>query len=190
MISQKRIWASQINGQKSRGPKSWEGKIRASQNSFRHGLNTIHRLNPIYGQEIADMVQAICDGQDNPTLVEQAIIIAECAVLLRYVRAEQTAAIDRCRDPATVSHRRAGWSCAPARARLNQFDVAHAELTRRLAAAPAAGSANRPAQRSKKRGAALAVWKEPKERDETEAMRAAMPQLNRLARYERRNRPV
>ena len=125
-------------------------------------------------------------GRTIRTLVEQAIIIAECAVLLRYVRAEQTAAIDRCRDPATVSHRRAGWSCAPARARLNQFDVAHAELTRRLAAAPAAGSANRPAQRSKKRGAALAVWKEPKERDETEAMRAAMPQLKRLARYERR----
>src|SRR4051812_24496004 len=118
MISQKRSRTSQFNGKKSRGPKSLAGKIRASQNSFRHGLTTIHRSNPTYAQEIAGMVQAICDGQDHPALVEQAIIIAECVVLLRYVRAEQTDAIERCRNPAAVSHRRAGWSCAPARARL------------------------------------------------------------------------
>jgi hypothetical protein len=150
MISEKRILANQINGKKSRGPQSWAGKMRVRYNAVRHGLSTIHHSNPVYANEIAVLVKALCEGvEEYPALVEQALLIAEATVVLRYVRLEQAATIDRFRNPSVVDRRRSGGRIARARA------------------------GGRPRRKVK-------------ERDEAEAMRAAMPVLKRLSRYETR----
>src|SRR4051794_10932478 len=128
MISERRILANQINGKKSRGPQSWAGKMRSRQNALRHGLSTIVRSNPLYADEIAEFVTAILGERDDPALVEEAIVIAESEVLLRYVRIEQTATIDWFRHSDSLSRRR--LRLAPARVRLKEMATAQAELTR------------------------------------------------------------
>jgi hypothetical protein len=158
MISEKRILASQINGKKSRGPQTWAGKMRVRYNAVRHGLSTIQQSNPVYANEIAALVKALCEGVDEyPMLVEQAVLIAESMVVLRYVRLEQAATIDRFRDRSVVDRRRSGPTVARARATGRLRKTAGARARRKV-----------------------------NERDEDEAIRAAMPNLKRLSRYERR----
>src|SRR5258707_13169718 len=103
MISERQRIANWRNAQRRSGPKSKEGKNRSSQNAIRHGLNTVHRANPIFEEEIGRMARGLCDGNDNPLLLEQAIVIAECDLILRMVHTEEVAAIERLRDPAAVS---------------------------------------------------------------------------------------
>src|SRR5882757_6161249 len=99
MTSERKILANQINGKKSRGPQTWAGKMRIRYNAARHGLSTIHQSNPTYADEIADLVKRLCDGaEEHQALVEQAILIAVNTVVLRYVRVEIAATIDRFRD--------------------------------------------------------------------------------------------
>jgi hypothetical protein len=158
MISEKRILANQINGKKSRGPQSWAGKMRVRYNAVRHGLSTIQQSNPVYANEIAVLVKALCEGvEEYPVLVEQAVLIAEGTVVLRYVRLEQAATIDRFRNRSVVYRRRPGGRIARARATGRLHKTSGGRTRRKV-----------------------------KERDEAEAMRAAMPTLKRLSRYERR----
>ena len=187
MISERRILANQINGKKSRGPQTWAGKMRARQNALRHGLSTIGISNPIYANEIAEIVKAICGDRNDPLLIEQAVVIAESVVVLRYVRIEQAAAIDWFRHSATTSGRQHG--VAEPKARFNEMEVALAELQRIhfFAKGPSKlpGEMRNPTEKPKKPPAGP-DWMPQRERSEEEAMRAAMPELRRLARYERR----
>jgi hypothetical protein len=194
MTSERKILANQINGKKSRGPQSWAGKMRVRYNAARHGLSTIHQFNPVYADEIADLAKRFCEGlEEYPDLVEQAILIAEGTVVLRYVRLEQAATIDRFRDPSAVDLKRPGGTVAQARARLKELDDADEELTRLEDVAeatsesaaevhvPANGKLARLPETERGR-----MWEKPKERDEDEAICAALPVLKRLSRYERR----
>lgn len=195
MTSERKILANQINGKKSRGPQTWAGKMRVRYNAARHGLSTIQQSNPAYANEIADLVKKICDGvEDHSALVEQAILIAVNTVVLRYVRLEQAATIDRFRDPSAVDLRRPGGMVAQARARLKQGDIAEEELTRLEDAADAGPASAAEADRRANGELALLpntaggrVWQKPKQRDEDEAIVAALPVLKRLSRYERRS---
>jgi hypothetical protein len=188
IVSERRILANQINGKKSRGPQSWAGKMRVRQNAFRHGLSTIVQANPVYADEIAETVKAICGEHDHPLLVEQAVVIAECVALLRHVRIEKAAAIDWFRDSTAVSARRPGFS--EARARFKEMQIALAELTQLHASSEGPwnlpGELRNPEVKPEKANTAVPAWKPATERQEDRAMRAAMPELQRLARYERR----
>jgi hypothetical protein len=79
MTSQAKIAANRVNGRKSRGPRSAAGKTCASRNALRHGLTAITRHNPTYFPDIERMAKAFCDGDTDPLLLEQALIIAERA---------------------------------------------------------------------------------------------------------------
>ena len=132
--------------------------MRVRYNAVRHGLSTIHQSNPVYANEIAVLVKAFCEGvEEYPALVEQAVLIAEATVVLRYVRLEQAATIDGFRNRSVVDRRRSAGRVAQARATGRRPKTAGARARRKI-----------------------------KERDEDEAMRAAMPVLKRLSRYERR----
>jgi hypothetical protein len=70
--------------------------MNSRQNAWRHGLSVINRANPVYAEEIAGMAEAICGHKDcHPLLAQQAVVIAECAVIIRHVDQERIAVIKR-----------------------------------------------------------------------------------------------
>jgi hypothetical protein len=121
--------------------------MHSRKNAWRHGLSVFSRSNGIYAKEVEEIVKLICGRDEHPLLSEQATIIAECVVILRYVSAEKHATIERCSNP------NPGWGRSQ----------------------PTEGSLTPPAA-SRDDG------------DEYAAIRAAMPELARLDRYERRAR--
>ena len=100
-----------------------KGKARSSQNALRHGLNRIHHTNPCYSEEIERLASALCEGNDDPNLREQATIIAECDLIIRTARAEEIAAIEWLRDFTAVPLSRSNASLAQARALFEEIKL-------------------------------------------------------------------
>ena len=183
MSSQARLAANRANAQKSRGPRSASGRTRASRNALRHGLAAISRHNPAYFPEIGRMATAYCEGDTDPLLFEQALIIAESDIILICLGAERLAAIERMRDPDAIPFSDSKASLARARARFAQAKRAYAQLVKAKQAKAGStsdtGKASISAQKNK-------GPHPPAQRDECDAMCRAAPDLTRLERYERR----
>jgi hypothetical protein len=173
-----------------RGPRGEAGKSRASRKTLRHGLAAITRHDPTLFPDIERMAKALCNGDANPLLLEQALVIAENELVLRSVRAEGVAVIERLRDVTATPLSKRDNSLARAKAR---FRGAKHKYKWWLVRAKAKNTAiNNPHEQvsppEQQGGAAQPRGKQKptKSRDEFEAMRHAMPDLDRLARYERR----
>src|ERR1019366_5273004 len=128
MSSARRVAANRINGRKSLGPRTRAGKARASRNAFRHGLAGFSNQNPALFEQIEQMAKAICRGDNSLLLFEQALLIAENELLLRCVRAEQVAVIERLRDATAIPLAKGDNSLAVAKARGRESRLAYAEL--------------------------------------------------------------
>src|SRR6476659_708912 len=128
MTSAKKAAANRMNGRKSRGPRTGAGTARASRNARRHGLAAFNsKDDPAMTEQIAQMVDAICAGDDDPLLRQQAAMIAENQVWLSCVKAEKVARIERLRDRtafALTTNARSVW----AKARIHLCDVAYRQL--------------------------------------------------------------
>ena len=186
MTSDRKRAANRLNGRKSRGPKTDLGKQRSSRNAFRHGLSTVGRFSPVHFEPIANIAQMICEGADDPDLIEAAWTIAECDVQHSLIEAEFVGVVGRFSDPGAVLATgrdrsvRLGWE------RLRQGKAMYASLE--------------PEPETKKRR----VKKLPRlshfefscpwpvgvrfdvEREEIDAFEAAWPDIKRLLRYDRR----
>ena len=93
MTSQKRILANRLNAKKSTGPRTSWGKSRASGNAWRHGWAVANTVpSPVSG-EVERMAKAICGEDASPALYEQAVIMAECEMVLLKLRAARVAII-------------------------------------------------------------------------------------------------
>jgi len=205
MSSQAQVAANQSNGRKSRGPRTAAGKSRASRNALQHGLAAISQYNPDYFPEIDGIAKAYCEGDNDPLLFEQALIMAECDLILMYVAAERLAAIARMRDPEAIPFSDMKASLARARARFAQAKLAYTKLLKKKAAtacksaknlgrksegtgvlkkasAPTPNTSNLDAAPNSPSKAAT----QPRKYDEVDAMLRAAPDLKRLERYERR----
>ena len=183
MISERRRIANRRNARRGSGPRSKEGKSRSSQNALRHGLNTVHRSNPIFEQEIGRVARALCGGSDDPLLLEQAIVIAECDLILRMVHTEEVAAIERLRDPAAVSLGKRNATLAQGRALFAELEIIgeeHSQYPGRFfpTAVDEATFASRPPP--------MQLWQPAQPRAELDAISVALPELRRLQRYGRR----
>jgi len=77
MTSEKKIAANRTNARKSSGPRTASGRGRVSRNALRHGLAAMKYLDPMLSQDIELMAKAICAGEPNPLLFEQALVMAE-----------------------------------------------------------------------------------------------------------------
>ncbi len=202
MSSQAKIVASHANGRKSRGPRTPAGKSNASRNAFRHGLAAITRKDPEIFAEIEPVARAICNGAVNPLLFEQALIIAENDFVLRCAQTEWIAATERQRDRTATPLATGDLGFARAKARIERAKLIYQMLVeganassnnaaRNNAARTSAASTDEAHVRSNgERERAVAEQggrvTPPLEREEFDAMRAAMADLERLERYRRR----
>lgn len=191
MTSAKKVAANRINGRKSRGPRTGAGKARASRNARRHGLAAVNNKDPAMAGRVKQMVDAICQGDDDPLLREQAVAIAESQLWLDCVKAEKLALIERLRDP-TAFTLALNIRLARARARMRLFDVADRQqkiIDDLITKTKAAG---RDPEREPLPPHIEAAWPRPSfrsedaERDEHEALCEGIGDLVRLLRYERR----
>ena len=194
MTSPKKVAANRINGRKSRGPRTGAGKARASRNARRHGLAAFRSNDdPVLAGQIEQMVDAICAGDDDPLLRQQAVMIAENQIWLSRVRAERVALIERLRDPAAFAL--AGdTSIARGKARLRLLDLAHDQLMTIQELIDKTIAAGRDPEREPIPQELETAWPpswvkaipQEAERDEYEAMREGLCDLVRLLRYEQR----
>ena len=195
LSSQAKIEASRINGRRSRGPRTAAGKRSASRNALRHGLTTFGCDNPAVLPQIEQRAKALCYGQADPLLFEQALIIAENDFILECVRRERIAAIERMRDPEATPFTKPREALARAKARIRQAERAYEQLLAAKAKNVAINSKDQHPEPSPtnnlvtSNGSSSEPIREPKPqamRDEFDAMRLALPDLKRLERYERR----
>jgi hypothetical protein len=189
MISRARAEASRSNGRKSRGPRTAAGRSCASHNALRHGLAAL-TYKPAAFAEIERIAKTICNGNTDPLLFEQALVIAENEMVRRCVRVEAIAMIERLRD-ITLKPLSRDNSLARAKARFGQAKLRYRQLVQAKAKkiATTTGKEKNWLQEQKSEAAqsqATRMQKPIKSRDEFDALRLAMPDLDRLARYERR----
>jgi hypothetical protein len=189
MTSAKKIAANRSNAKRNRGPRTEASKRRISRNALRHGLAAVKYVDYALPRDVELMAQALCGNDASPILFEQALAIAESEMVLRHVREQRVTLIERLRDLTAIPLVKGDNGIEQGKARLREFETSWEKLEQvkaRFFALPKAeweklmldyedqelvfGSKSPPIE----------------ERDEFEAMQEAIPDLNRLARYERR----
>ena len=190
MISRARAEASRSNGRKSRGPRTAAGKSCASHNALRHGLAAL-TYKPAAFAEVERIAKAICNGDTNPLLFEQALVIAENEMVRRCVRVEAIALIERLRDITARPPSKRDNSLTRAKARFGQAKLRYRQLvqakTKKITTTTGKEKNSLQEQESEAaQSQATRMQKPIRSRDEFDALRLAMPDLDRLARYERR----
>src|SRR5215469_10545038 len=211
MSSERKITANRNNGRRSSGPRTKAGKVRASRNALQHGLAVIMHDQSIPSGEVACFAKAICGDDSDPALLAQAQVIAQNEMVLRAIREQQIAVIERLREPTAIALTKRDNSLKLAKARSKQTRRAVKEIERRL---PSVLEKYRdrlepedfdpspydlvplglkvlleePDSLEEEQRAFDLAWKqiEQQQRDEHEAMQEAIPDLVRLERYERR----
>ena len=91
-VSHARLSANRANAAHGTGPRSRRGEARVSRNALRHGFRALHLAED--GGEathIADLIS----GRQNLLARDQAIIIAECCLLIARIRRARAAALER-----------------------------------------------------------------------------------------------
>src|SRR5690349_5405461 len=88
MTSLKQIEANRRNALKSTGPRSEEGKQRASRNAFRHGLTAETVLEPLEDPEDYKLFEeAISAEYDGESAAERELVLRLASLLWRLRRA-------------------------------------------------------------------------------------------------------
>lgn len=176
MTSEKQAAANRINGRNSRGPRTGAGKARAGRNAFRHGLASFRTGDPGVAEQVERIADAICAGDPNPLLREQAVLIAESQCWFSLVRVRELALIERMRNPDALP-----LPPAQRKAQAKLLRYVYEEIAKRRAAGL-----------SRKRELPEGAWpvsaakrKKFKERGGYDALRGAMDDLMLLHRYDR-----
>ena len=201
MTSPKKVAANRVNGRKSRGPRTGAGKARSSRNARRHGLATaFNTKDPALSDQIKQLVDAICHGDDDPLLREPAVAIAESQLWLSLIGQEKLAALERLRDPEedALTGRWSRRGIVRIKVKVDLcFRIAEAagpQLIEVNALIDATKRAGRDYEREPLPAHLEALWppaflkayQDRKERDEYQILREGIRDLERLLRYEKR----
>jgi hypothetical protein len=167
VATERQIAANRRNACKSTGPRSVSGKKRSSKNAFRHGLS-----KPLTGAEFARELEAlarqIVGDREDRFAIELARNAAEAELELARVRHFQTDLIEGI----------AALRCLDSR---EMFRLPTDETTRIMREV---GGAPFRIKRPRSSSRALASIRAEKPEHIAEAVRRALPELARLARYE------
>jgi hypothetical protein len=128
MSSERKITTNRRNGPKSKGPRSAAGKARASRNALWHGLAALGNGNAIASDDVDFLASMICGDDDKPELWASAQVIARNELVLRAIREQQIALIERVRDPATIALAKRHNMVKLAKQRWAQSDAAHNKI--------------------------------------------------------------
>ena len=82
--------------------------------------------------DVERLAKALCGDNQDPALLGQARLIAEGDLVLRAVRAQKLAVVERLRDPNAAPVASGGNSMAWATARVEEGKVAQEEIDRRI----------------------------------------------------------
>jgi len=211
MSSERKVTANRNNGRRSSGPRTKAGKTRASRNALQHGLAAISHGQSVRSSKIAQFAKAICGDDSDPALLAQAEVIAQNEMVLRAIREQQIALVERLRDPTAIALTKRDNSLKLAKARSLQARAAAEEITLRLPRVlekyrdRLQGNPNDSPYELVPLGLKVLLLEEPvspeeeqraldlarkqieqHQRDEHQAMEEAIPDLLRLERYERR----
>jgi hypothetical protein len=132
MSSEHKITASRNNGRRSSGLRTKAGKTRASRNALQHGLAAISHGESIPSGDIARLAKAICGDDSDPALLAQARVIAQNEMVLRAIREQQMAAVERLRDPTEIALTKRDNGLKLMKARSKQARRAEKQITRLL----------------------------------------------------------
>lgn len=91
MSSARVIAANRQNAQRSTGPRTSDGKVRARQNALRHGLAVRLVNDPAISDEVKPLAHAIAGKNPDAGQFDQAVTIAEMEIDLRRIRAARAA---------------------------------------------------------------------------------------------------
>jgi hypothetical protein len=189
MTSERKIAANRRNSQKSCGPRSAAGKAIASRNALRHGLAATLHMRPERSSELERLARAICGDDNDPLLLEQALVIAANERMLRSIDAQRTAVIERLRDIKSIALAKGDNSLALAKASFQhmqqnpRYNEEYDALMDRLSRPRTEPDPDPDQEWVPDFDAARKLYKE---RDECEALEKAAPDLVRLERYHRR----
>jgi hypothetical protein len=86
MTSVKKIRTNRENARASIGPKTAQGRARASRNALRHGLSIPVLLDPAIAEEVETLAREIAGQNANNEIRELARRVAEAQIDLRRVR--------------------------------------------------------------------------------------------------------
>jgi hypothetical protein len=135
------------------------------------------------------MAKALCGNDARLLLFEPALAIAESEMVLRRVREQRVALIERLRDLTAIPLVKGDNGIELGKARLRELDTAWEELEQvkaKFFAMPEAEQTELMLEYEYQESVSGSKSPAIEERDEFEATQEAIPDLNRLARYERR----
>jgi hypothetical protein len=162
MASERQIAANRRNARKSTGPRSGDGRKRASRNAYRHGLTLSISSTAPFAKQLNKLVRKIVGDTKDEIVLERARVVAQAELELARVRRAKIALIER----------------ASAFGELDPPQLSASRLIRHLNAL-LGGRETKPID------ASAAMPSHEPERS-AEAVRRVLPELHKLDRYERR----
>ena len=128
MRSDRKSAANRRNSCKSCGPRTAAGRATASRNALRHGLSAMVHRQPAPSAELERLARAICGHDENPTLLEQARVVAANELELRAINVQKIAVLERLRDPTAIALAKGDNSLELARGKFMRAWLAHREI--------------------------------------------------------------
>ncbi len=127
-----RIRASRRNGLKSRGPRSAAGKRITSRNALRHGLAAVTCRRAMPAGEVARLTKALCGADEHPALVAAAQVVAVDHLVLCAIREQQIEAVERLRTPGSAPFSKGNNALELGRARFMKAVIAGWEIEKEV----------------------------------------------------------
>ncbi len=119
---------TRANRRRGGGPKTAEGKKSSSLNALRHGLAAMTHRQSAASDETERLAKLLCGDDGDPRLVSAARVIVENEMLMRAIREQELAVIERLREPTAQALAKGDNGMMLATAKFMQAWLGHREI--------------------------------------------------------------